>query len=75
MSFKEELEENKKISGTDYVDLDYAMERLEDEGRTDILKNIPADKKITDMESYISVDYLSNSLSNEESSKIQVMGD
>lgn len=75
MTFKEELEHNKSVGNADYVDLDYAMERLEDEGKSNILKNVPADPKITNMEDYISTDYLINSLTNEETSKYQIMGD
>lgn len=75
MTFKEELENNKNVGNADYVDLDYAMERLEDEGKSHILRNIPTDPKITNMEDYISTDYLITSLTNEETSKYKVMGD
>lgn len=74
MNFKEELIYNKKINDENglpnYVDLDYAIERLEEEKRTDVLKNIPMTNK-----DYIDVNHLINALSNDEKSQYQIMGD
>ena len=36
MKFKDELINNLSIPETNYVDLDYAMDRLEDEGKSNI---------------------------------------
>ena len=74
MNFRDELIYNKEINDKNglpnYVDLDYAIERLEEEKRTDVLKNIPMDNK-----DFIDMNHLINALSNDEKSQYQIMGE
>lgn len=74
MNFRDELIYNKEINDKNglpnYVDLDYAIERLEEEKRTDVLKNIPMTNK-----DYIDMNHLINALSNDEKSQYQIMGE
>ena len=78
--FKDELEYNMNVDKKNgikdtYVDFDYAVERLEDEGKSNILANIPMDGKISDGESFINARNLYDSLVHEETTKYQIMGD